>query len=117
MEYMNVKLPSEVTRIYIHPGRHGHKNHVELFTSDNRRWNIPRRDDLLWKQEYMCDIKGVSGISGSGGSGSYAMGVDLAAEPKKSRKEQLKESRPERLARLWKWKYEMAGVKPKTLTV
>lgn len=48
--------------------------------------------------------------------GNYVTGIDLAKEAlkpqKKSRKEQLAESRPVRLARLWKDMYARTGKKP-----
>jgi hypothetical protein len=69
------------------------------------------RRNKSWQQEYLSIYEDAVG--------KYVMGVDLAAEPEpepepepEDRKKKLAASRPERLARLWKAKYERTGVKP-----
>lgn len=130
MDMMGFNLPRHIDEVLIGRHRRGERYPDFELRSNGRVWNVPRVEPMAvqsncstystaeantlsrehlekykrmvmeygmvdrFKKEYMCNPSTTN------------------TENKKSRKEQLAESRPARLARLWKAKYERDGVKP-----
>lgn len=127
-----VNLPQIVERMEVYWDRRERLPSIRLYDRYGQPVNIPTRQPLSavrWDQEYMMVAPQISqepkgwdhyqmaamyGMSVIKEGGRINVGVDTACSPpkEKSRKELLAESRPTRLARLWKDMYAKTGKKP-----
>lgn len=130
-----ISLPSMVERMECYWDRRERKHSIRFYDRQGNPVHIPTHQPLsavMAGADYMMVAPRITeepqqldhmrasmmyGMSVIKAGGVYKMGVDFAQEPssppkEKTRKEILAESRPVRLARLWKDMYARTGKKP-----